>query len=363
MVRVGARVGSTCIEVLGALTVLVVCASGASAADGWAHYGGSLAGDRYHAPSGITAESVQGLVPAWTYRTGDATDGRDFDGNPSRFVATPILVGDRLVVSTAFNRVIALDPGTGHELWTFDPEVNFSRPYSEMFTSRGVAAWRGPPGDGPCRERVFLGTLDARLIALDAETGLPCTDFGKQGTVDLSAGIRLYWKWDYSLTSPTTVVGDLVVVGSSVGDNGRAELQPGVVRAYDVRNGAQVWSFDPTPRSPDHPGVATWAHREHTLAGAANVWSVISADAERDMAFLPTAVAIQRAATSCGTAWRARNCSFRTSLAWKGRGQRWRRWTWTGAKCCGRGRWGRSGGETLARWRASGDTSFAAGRW
>ena len=96
------------------------------------------------------------------------------------------------MVSTPFNRVIALDPGTGEELWTFDPEVDFSRSYSEMFTSRGVSAWSGPAGDGACRSRVFLGTLDARLIALDADTGLPCTDFGKKGTVDLSAGIRLY---------------------------------------------------------------------------------------------------------------------------------------------------------------------------
>ncbi|MDE0693801.1 MAG: pyrroloquinoline quinone-dependent dehydrogenase [Gammaproteobacteria bacterium] len=279
---------STRTRVLGGLVALGFCAGGAFAADGWAHYGASLAGDRYHAPSEITVESVRGLVSAWTYRTGDTADGRDFDGNPSRFVATPILVGNRLVVSTPFNRVVALDPATGSELWTFDPGVDFSRPYSEMFTSRGVAAWRGPAGDGPCRERVFLGTLDARLIALDADTGLPCADFGKRGSVDLSSGIRLYYKWDYSLTSPTTVVGDLVVVGSSIGDNGRAELQPGVVRAYDVRTGAQVWAFDPIPRSPDHPGIATWAKGERTRTGAANVWSVISADAERDMVFLPT---------------------------------------------------------------------------
>ena len=256
--------------------------------DGWPHYGRSLAGDRYAAPSAITPERALDLSLAWTYRTGDATDGRDFRGNPSRIRATPILVAGKLIVSTGFNRVYALHPGTGEEIWTYDPNVDFSRPYSEMFVSRGVAAHGPASVAGPCRTRVFLGTLDARLIAIDANTGAPCDGFGDGGEVDLSAGIRRYYKWDYSVTSPPTVVGSVVVVGSAVGDNGAAELQPGTVRGYDVFDGSLVWAWDPLPRTDGHPGAASWEEPERNLAGGANVWSVMAADPERDLVFLPT---------------------------------------------------------------------------
>ena len=261
----------------------------ADTADGWAHYGGSLGGDRYAAPSGITPESVERLTLAWVYRTGDATDGDGFDGNRSKFQATPILVRGKLIASTGFNRVFAVDAGTGEEVWTFDPKVSFARSYSEMFTSRGVAAWQDATvTGGPCRARIFLGTLDARLFALDADTGIPCADFGKRGEVDLSVGIARFRKRDYSVTSPPTVVGDLVIVGSAIGDNGSAEMEPGVVRAFNVTDGTLVWAWDPVPRSEDHPGAGSWAKVRDNRTGGANVWSVMSADPGRDLVFLPT---------------------------------------------------------------------------
>ena len=270
------------------VALVVASVSARAAEDGWAHYGGSLAGDRYAAPSAITPESVLHLSRAWTYRTGDATSGRGFDGNPSRIRATPILVQGKLIVSTGFNRVYALNPGTGEEIWKYDPKVDFSRRYSEMFVSRGVAAHGPASVAGPCRTRVFLGTLDARLIAIDADTGALCEDFGDGGELDLSVGIRRYYKWDYSVTSPPTVVGQVVVVGSAVGDNGAAELQPGIVRGYDVADGSLLWAWDPLPRDDDHPGAGGWANPERNLTGGANVWSVMAADRERDLVFLPT---------------------------------------------------------------------------
>ncbi len=277
--------------ILGALSALLATGSGSrlAGADGWSHYGASLGGDRYAAPSAITRENVEHLSLAWVYRTGDATDGRGFHGNPSRLQATPILVQGKLIASTGFNRVFALDPATDAEIWTYDPEVDFSRPYSEPFASRGVAAWNGPASAAaPCRTRVFLGTLDARLIALDADKGTPCADFGKSGEVDLSAGIRGFRPRDYSVTSPPAVVGDLVIVGSAIGDNGAAEVEPGVVRAYDVRDGSLAWAWDPLPRSDDHPAADGWEATTRNRTGGANVWSVMSADPERDLVFLPT---------------------------------------------------------------------------
>ncbi|MCY3932005.1 MAG: pyrroloquinoline quinone-dependent dehydrogenase [Acidobacteria bacterium] len=279
---------------VGLATLLGAClGTGVGAAgqpsDGWPHYGGSLAGDRYAAPSAITPESIDRLSVAWVYRTGDTTDGNGFGGNPSRFQATPILVGGKLIASTGFNRAFALDPATGTEIWTFDPKVDFSKSYSEPFASRGVSAWQdAAPGQGPCRTRVFLGTLDARLFALDADAGVPCADFAKDGEVDLSVGIPRFRKRDYSVTSPPTVVGDLVIVGSAIGDNGATEVEPGVVRAYDVRDGGLVWTWDPLPRSDVHPGAESWTNVRDNRTGGANVWGVMSADPGRDLVFLPT---------------------------------------------------------------------------
>lgn len=265
------------------LAALLAAGNGSAVetAGGWLHYGGSLGGDRHAAPSGITPESVERLSRAWVYRTGD--------GESSKFQATPIVVGGKLIASTGFNRVFALDAATGTEIWTFDPKVGRPESYSEPFTSRGVAAWQDEdPDQGPCRSRIFLGTLDARLFALDGESGVPCADFGKGGAIDLSAGIPRYRQRDYSLTSPPTVVGDLVIVGSAIGDNGAAELEPGIVRAFDVRDGSLVWGWDPVPRSDDHPGADTWAKVRDNRTGGANVWGVMSADPGRDLVFLPT---------------------------------------------------------------------------
>ena len=261
----------------------------AEGAERWSHYGGSLKGDRYVKPSSIAPENVKQLLEAWTYRTGDATDGSEFDGDPSNFKATPILIHDKLIFSTGFNRVIALNPATGKELWAFNPNVDFSKSYSEMFTSRGVAVWvDSDEGSVECRVRVFTGTLDARLISIDAHTGELCLEFGKAGQIDLSAGIRRYRQWDYSLTSPPTVVGDLVIVGSAIGDNGATHLEPGLIRAFNARNGALAWLWDPVPRSERHPGSASWTNVIGNDTGGANVWSVMSVDSARDLVFLPT---------------------------------------------------------------------------
>ena len=257
---------------------------------GWAHYGGSLSGDRYVAPSSISPKTIHNLSPAWEFRTGDATSGSKYGGRSSKFRATPILLDNKLIFSTGFNRVFAIDPETGKQIWTFNPEVDFSRGYSEMFTSRGVAGRQSPPRHDTriCDSQVFLGTLDARLIALDAETGQKCPNFGDRGKIDLSEGIRNYRRWDYSVTSPPIVVGDLVVVGSAIGDNGAAELEPGVIRAFHVETGDLVWSWDPIPRNVNHPAVANWADGAKSKAGGGNVWSVMSADPERDIIYLPT---------------------------------------------------------------------------
>lgn len=248
-----------------------------------------LPGGGRHSPlADIHTGNVGRLEQAWVYRYGAADY---FDGVPpfnrgTSAETTPILVDGRLVFTTPTNRVIALDPELGRELWTFDPGLDRRAWHANMWTNRGVAAWQGQPGEA-CAPRVFLTTLDARLIALDARTGTRCPGFAD---VDLRAGARpLIDPREFSLTSPGTVIGDLIVVGSSVADWIRADSPHGIVRAFDTRTGTLRWSFRTIPAEGD-PGSETW-EAGTAQAGAANVWSTITADPERGLLFLPVSSA------------------------------------------------------------------------
>jgi quinoprotein glucose dehydrogenase len=256
----------------------------------WPVTGGDPGGARYSRLSDIDRGNVGRLRIAWTYRHGDYRSGgilpdRFFKG--TAFEATPIVVEDRLIFSTPFNRVIALDPETGAELWTFDPKIDKDRRFGNMMINRGVAYWRDANGAGSCGSRIFLATLDARLIALDPATGQRCASFGRSGEVNLLDGIEnVVDPWEYNVTSPPTVVGDIIVVGSSIADIVRRIQPSGAVRAYDAKSGKLVWRFDPVPRQ-EQFGVETWERGSWRESGGANVWSTITADLERGLVFLP----------------------------------------------------------------------------
>ncbi|HKA13717.1 MAG TPA: pyrroloquinoline quinone-dependent dehydrogenase [Myxococcota bacterium] len=274
------------------LAGLAVAAAAASAdppqsAD-WPYTEGGPGGGRYSPLTDITWENVASLRVAWTYHHGDAWRSwlPPAVNRSSAFESTPIVVDGRLIFTTPRNRVIALDPETGRELWKFDPNLEGGGIYANMWISRGVAYWRDPHANGACAARVFLATLDARLFALDAATGRPCADFGTQGTVNLLDGIApLYDPREYNVTSPGTVVGDVITVGSSIADTLRADAPPGDVRGFDVRTGALRWTFHTIPHEGE-PGFETW-ETGTALTGAANVWSTITADLSRGWIFLP----------------------------------------------------------------------------
>ena len=256
--------------------------------DEWSVYGRDAGGTRYSPLAQINRANVKQLKIAWEYHTG-AMEIKGRSSGKAAFEATPILVDGTLYLSTPFSRVIALDPETGKERWTYDPKVNLWTSYSEM-TSRGVSTWvdRKLKSGAPNRRRIIIATLDARLIALDAKTGELCKDFGKEGQVDLTQEVRLTNQGDYQVTSPPAVIGDLLVVGSSMGDNRGVEVERGVVRAYDARTGKLHWSWDPIPTSDKDPAYKTWQGEGAKRTGAANAWSIISADAERGLIFVPT---------------------------------------------------------------------------
>jgi len=246
----------------------------------WPIYGGDAGGTRYSRTTQIARQNVSKLHVAWEYHT-DALRPETALNQQAAFESTPILVEDLLYLSTPFNQVIALEPETGVERWKFDPKVDRGHGYSEV-SSRGVAAWidRNATRNAPCRIRIFEGTLDARLLALDGKTGRYCSDFGVNGQVELTRDVEYSPKFsgDYQVTSAPTVVGDVVVTGSSIGDNNAVDMPRGNVRAYDVRSGRLKWTWNPIP----------WAEKQKLRTGAANAWSTLAADPERDLVFIPT---------------------------------------------------------------------------
>ncbi|HEY6483446.1 MAG TPA: pyrroloquinoline quinone-dependent dehydrogenase, partial [Steroidobacteraceae bacterium] len=139
-----------------------------------------------------------------------------------------------------------------------------------------------------CSRRVFTGTLDARLIALDAVTGKPCSGFGAAGQIDLTAGLQIRDRPAYLVTSPPAIHGDVIVVGSSIGDNRAAHLERGVIRGFDVRTGIERWAFDPLPDGPLHPAAPEWNLTQAAGTGAANAWGAMSVDDEHGLIFVPT---------------------------------------------------------------------------
>jgi quinoprotein glucose dehydrogenase len=245
---------------------------------GWPTYGDDAGGTRYSNASQIDRSNVAHLKVAWTYRTGAFPHDAELD-RKAAFEATPILVDGKLFLSTPYDHVIALNAETGAKIWEFDPKLELPYGASEV-TSRGVSAWRDKSGNSgqPCALRIFIGTLDARLIALDGATGKPCRDFSSNGEVDLANGVKLRDPGDYQVTSAPAIAKDLVITGSSIGDNRAVSVERGIVRAFDVRTGMLRWSWDPIP----------WALSTNPRTGAGNAWSTISVDAERDLAFIPT---------------------------------------------------------------------------
>jgi quinoprotein glucose dehydrogenase len=259
-----------------------------STPDEWPNYGNDPGGSRYSPLAQIDRQNVTRLRVAWTYRTGEPVG----TGNASQkaFEATPLMVEGTLFFSTPYSRVIALDAETGAERWSYDPKVDRGRRIA-LAVSRGVSTWLddAAPAGRVCRRRIFLGTIDAHLVALDAATGVPCAEFGRGGEVDLSTGINVSdARCCYHVTSPPAVAGQIVVVGSAIGDNRAVDSERGVVRAFDARTGALVWSWDPIPTRESDPARATWAGDSWRRTGAANVWSLMSVDAGRGLLFLPT---------------------------------------------------------------------------
>ena len=253
---------------------------------GWPTYGRDPGGMRYSPLAEINRDNVSKLKVAWVFHTGDVQNSPD-GSKRSGFETTPILVDGMLYITTAFNRVIALEPATGRQKWSYDPKIQHTLEYGDGFVNRGATAWvdASRSAGQACRTRIFEATQDARLIALDAANGKPCADFGKGGEISLRdvSGYRAGW---YHMTSPPAAIDDVVIVGSAINDNHRVDMPAGVVRAFDARSGAPRWSWDPIPPNSAHSDAGESASKWET--GAANAWSIMAVDQQRDLVFVPT---------------------------------------------------------------------------
>jgi len=267
-------------------------------ADDWPHFGGGVHGRQYSALDQVNRDNVARLEEAWRFRTGEPGGGYN---HPFAFSANPVLAEGRLYFPTGNAVLFAIDPATGEEIWRYDAQLPKDKWYDEK-ANRGVSSWIDPQAasDAPCRHRIFMGTLDARLIALDGATGNPCAGFGDSGQIRLDAdvGIDDDESVNYTVTSPPVIVGDLVVTGSAIGDNRAADSELGIVRGIDARTGRERWRWDPVPRDPADPAFADWKPAEAARTGSANAWAPLAADPDLGLVYVPTTVTPTRSLRS-----------------------------------------------------------------
>ena len=208
----------------------------------WEHWGGDRGGMRFSPLAQITPANVGNLVRAWEFRTGDLERRAPAVMARTKFQATPLFVEDSLIFCSPFNEVIALDPGTGAQKWRYDPKISTEQRPANRYNCRGVAYWVDDQAaaTAACRSRIFMGTNDVRVIALDARTGIPCADFGSDGEIRIETGKPLEWPGEFQITSAPVVSRGVVIVGSAIADNRRVEAPPGTVRAFDATDRASA---------------------------------------------------------------------------------------------------------------------------
>lgn len=245
--------------------------------------------NHYATQSQITPANIKHLKLAWIYHYKDKSTGKN-NIAPTAAEATPVFANNLLYTCTPYDRVLALNPGTGKPVWMFNPQINIHNPVIQGgLMCRGVAVWQS---------RVFLATHDGRLIALNAKTGKQIKSFGHNGEINLKTGvlfpitkqlltkhhvplnffnlIKKYWAVQVGVTSAPVVINNLVVVGMSLDDNFMSTMPSGVVRAYNATTGKLAWQWNPVPAS----------MRQQT--GAINVWAPFTADAKNNLVIVGT---------------------------------------------------------------------------
>nr|WP_227415034.1 pyrroloquinoline quinone-dependent dehydrogenase [Enterobacter cloacae complex sp. P24RS] len=242
----------------------------------WDSFHGQLNAQKYSPLTQITADNVGKLTKVWEFHTGDVSDGKG-DTPATVWSATPIFANDTLYIGTPFDRLIALDPGTGKEKWHYDTKSSRKALTQPVLKNRGVSYWQAkqPVNGQACQKIVYMGTVDGKLFALDADSGKPCSDFADNGVLDLNQWNTVNAKYPLSVLQPPTVVGNHLLVGWAGKDWAYAEAPPGTVFSFNAQTGEREWTFDAIPEE----------IRKRT--GTANVWTHMSADEANGLVYLP----------------------------------------------------------------------------
>lgn len=242
----------------------------------WDSFHGQLNAQKYSPLTQITADNVGKLTKVWEFHTGDVSDGKG-DTPATVWSATPIFANDTLYIGTPFDRLIALDPGTGKEKWHYDTKSSRKALTQPVLKNRGVSYWqaKNPVTGEACQKMVYMGTVDGKLFALDANSGKPCSGFANNGVLDLNQWNTVNAKYPLSVLQPPTVVGNHLLVGWAGKDWAYAEAPPGTVFSVNAQTGKLEWTFEAIPAE----------IRKRT--GTANVWTHMSADEANGLVYLP----------------------------------------------------------------------------
>lgn len=272
------------VAAFGAAAVAQSPASRSVASAEWRHYGGDAASSKYSAVDQITRANVNRLAVAWRWSTPDNEIVKTNPARPYGYQDTPLLVNGVLYTTTPLGVIAAIDPITGHTIWSYDPDTwKLGRPTNLGFTHRGSAFWT----DGT-RRRIITGTHDAQLISLDAETGKPDPEFGTGGRVRVTDGLPYVKPLEnYAMNSAPLVVRNVIVTGANIVDRPMVKEQPrGDIFGFDARTGKKLWTFHSVPQKGEF-GYDTWDEGSAEYTGNTNVWSLMTADDETGYVYLP----------------------------------------------------------------------------
>lgn len=236
----------------------------------WPHFNGDLRAQKFSPLTEITPDNIRNLRAAWRMRTGEI---------PARagWSATPLFANETLYLGTPSSRIVALEPDTGRVKWAYDPKPDRSAASQRDAANRGVAYWQADNvvAGQPCQKRVYVGTVDAKLHAVDADSGKPCADFGDDGVLDVDQWNTANRKWPLALLQPPTVFRDYLFLGWSGNSLADGAVSPGTLFALDARSGALRWSFEAIPEE-----IAG-------KTGMANIATGMAVDAARNVLYVP----------------------------------------------------------------------------
>lgn len=247
----------------------------------WIGYGADISGTRHSAAGQITPANAARLERAWSFQTGD-TKARRPEIKSISFMATPLMVDDKVVFCSPTGKVFALDADSGRQVWLRDPHTRIGN--AQMLNCRGVSYHGDPAATGICARRILSMTVDGRFLASDLGTGTPCPDFGRDGTINLDEGLGDVDPFRSYTSSPPVIVGDAAILGAYVRDNYTKDDPSGVVRAFDVKTGRLLWAWDsgrPDDAPPLKPG-------QRWTRGSVNAWTAFSADPALGLVYVPT---------------------------------------------------------------------------